>query len=77
MITPIVDDPYIFGQIAAANAISDIFAMGGKPLLALNIVCFPEDRLDDLALVLKGGAKKISEAGAILAGGHTLKDKEP
>jgi selenide,water dikinase len=77
LITPIVDDPYIFGQIAAANALSDIFAMGGKPLLALNIVCFPENRLDDLKLVLKGGAKKILEAGAILAGGHTLKDKEP
>ena len=77
LITPIVDDPYTFGQIAAANALSDIFAMGGKPLLALNIVCFPEDRLDDLELVLKGGAKKILEAGAILAGGHTLKDKEP
>jgi selenide,water dikinase len=77
LITPIVDDPYIFGQIAAANALSDIFAMGGKPLLALNIVCFPENRLADLKLVLKGGAKKIVEAGAILAGGHTLKDKEP
>jgi selenide,water dikinase len=77
LITPIVDDPYIFGQIAAANALSDIFAMGGKPLLALNIVCFPENRLEDLKLVLKGGAKKIVEAGAILAGGHTLKDKEP
>lgn len=77
LITPLVDDPYIFGQIAAANALSDIFAMGGKPLLALNIVCFPENRLADLKLVLKGGAKKIVEAGAILAGGHTLKDKEP
>jgi selenide,water dikinase len=77
LITPIVDDPYIFGQIAAANALSDIFAMGGKPLLALNIVCFPENRLADLKLVLKGGAKKIVEAGAILVGGHTLKDKEP
>jgi selenide,water dikinase len=77
LITPIVDDPYIFGQIAAANALSDIFAMGGKPLLALNIVCFPENRLADLKLVLKGGVKKIVEAGAILAGGHTLKDKEP
>lgn len=77
LITPIVDDPYIFGQIAAANALSDIFAMGGKPLLALNIVCFPENRLDDLKLVLKGGVKKIVEAGAILAGGHTLIDKEP
>jgi selenide,water dikinase len=77
LITPIVDDPYIFGQIAAANALSDIFAMGGKPLLALNIVCFPENRLADLKLVLKGGVKKIVEAGAILAGGHTLKDQEP
>jgi selenide,water dikinase len=77
LITPIVDDPYIFGQIAAANALSDIFVMGGKPLLALNIVCFPENRLADLKLVLKGGVKKIVEAGAILAGGHTLKDKEP
>ena len=77
LITPIVDDPYIFGQIAAANALSDIFAMGGKPLLALNIVCFPENRLADLKLALKGGAKKIVEAGAILAGGHTLIDKEP
>ena len=77
LITPLVDDPYIFGQIAAANALSDIFAMGGKPLLALNIVCFPENRLADLKLVLKGGAKKIVEAGAILVGGHTLKDQEP
>lgn len=77
VITPIVDDPYTFGQIAAVNALSDIFAMGGNPLMALNIVAFPEDRLDDLGLILKGGAEKVAEAGAILAGGHTIKDKEP
>jgi len=77
VITPIVDDPYTFGQIAAANALSDIFAMGGNPLMALNIVAFPEDRLDDLGLILKGGAEKVAEAGTILAGGHTIKDKEP
>lgn len=77
VITPIVDDPYYFGQIAAANALSDIFAMGGNPLMALNIVAFPEKQLDDLELMLKGGAEKIKEAGAILVGGHTIKDKEP
>jgi len=77
VITPIVDDPYIFGQIAAANALSDIFAMGANPLMALNIVAFPEERLDDLGLVLKGGAEKVAEAGALLVGGHTIKDKEP
>lgn len=77
LITPIVDDPYTFGQIAAANALSDVFAMGANPLMALNIVAFPEDRLDDLGLILKGGAEKVAEAGAILAGGHTIKDKEP
>jgi len=77
LITPIVDDPYTFGQIAAANALSDVFAMGANPLMALNIVAFPEDRLDDLELVLRGGAEKVAEAGAILVGGHTIKDKEP
>ena len=77
VITPIVDDPYTFGQIAAANALSDVFAMGGNPLMALNIVAFPEDRLDDLGLILKGGAEKVAEAGALLVGGHTIKDKEP
>jgi len=77
LITPIVDNPYHFGQIAAANALSDIFAMGGNPLMALNIVAFPEKQLDELELMLKGGAEKIKEAGAILVGGHTIKDKEP
>lgn len=77
LITPIVDDPYTFGQIAAANALSDVFAMGANPLMALNIVAFPEDRLDDLGLILKGGAEKVAEAGALLVGGHTIKDKEP
>jgi len=77
VITPIVDEPYTFGQIAAANALSDVFAMGANPLMALNIVAFPGDRLDDLELVLKGGAEKVAEAGAILVGGHTIKDKEP
>jgi len=76
-ITPIVDDPFIFGQIAAANALGDIFAMGGKPLLALNMVCFPADRLDDLNEIIRGGVAKVQEAGAILVGGHSLKDKEP
>lgn len=76
--TPVVDDPYLFGQVAACNALSDIYAMGGKPLLAMNIVCFP-DCLDQDVLVeiLKGGADKAEEAGAIIAGGHTVRDDEP
>ncbi len=76
--TPIVDDPYTFGQIAAANALSDIYAMGGKPIVALNIVTFP-DCLDPEVLteILKGGADKVKEAGALLVGGHTVKDNEP
>tara|TARA_Y100000590_G_scaffold24541_2_gene27925 strand:+ start:8101 stop:9069 length:969 start_codon:yes stop_codon:yes gene_type:complete len=75
---PIVDDPYEFGMIAAANALSDIYAMGGKPLTALNLVAFPE-HLDPgiLAEILQGGAQKIQESGAVLAGGHTIKDDEP
>jgi selenide,water dikinase len=76
--TPVVDDPYLFGQIAACNALSDIYAMGGKPLLALNIVGFPENLVEDvLPLVLKGGADKVIEAGAIIAGGHSIKTPEP
>lgn len=75
---PIVDDPYQFGQIAAANAVSDIYAMGGKPLTALNIVCFPIDRLPSqiLTRVLEGAGKKLEQAGVILLGGHSLKDTE-
>jgi len=75
---PVVDDPYIFGQIAAANAVSDIYAMGGKPLLAMNIFCCPEDLPEEIAgEILKGGYDKINEAGAMITGGHTIKDREP
>lgn len=78
-ITPPVDDPYWFGQIAAANAISDIYSMGGKPSLALNLVMFPSKRLDIgiLREILRGGCDKVSEAEACLAGGHTVEDEEP
>lgn len=77
--TPIVDDPYDFGQIAAANALSDIYAMGGKPLTALNIVGFPISRIEKwvLAEILRGGADKVREAGAVLLGGHSIDDTEP
>ncbi|MBB6672675.1 selenide, water dikinase SelD [Cohnella nanjingensis] len=77
--TPIVDDPYAFGQIAAANAISDIYAMGGKPLTVLNIVAFPIATLDKriLADILRGAADKVAEAGATLVGGHSIDDREP
>lgn len=76
--TPVVDDPYTFGQIAAANSLSDVYAMGGEPKLALNIVCFP-DCLDPevLTQIMKGGHDKVSEAGAILVGGHSVSDDEP
>ena len=76
--TPIVDDPYTFGQIAAANALSDVYAMGGEPKLALNIAAFP-NCLDPeiLGEILRGGADKVMEAGATLAGGHTIQDDEP
>ncbi len=77
--TPIVDDPYMFGQIAAANAISDIYAMGGKPLTVLNIVAFPISTLDKriLSEILRGAGDKVQEAGATLVGGHSIDDKEP
>lgn len=76
--TPVVDEPYLFGQIAAANALSDVYAMGGRPLLALNITCFPTCLPPEiLAEILKGGADKVREAGAIIAGGHTIQDDEP
>jgi len=76
--TPIVDDPYSFGQIAAANAMSDIYAMGGDPLTALNIICFPVNTMDISVLqeTLKGGLDKIKEAGALLVGGHSVEDNE-
>jgi selenide,water dikinase len=74
----IVDDPYVFGQIAAANALSDVYAMGGKPITALNIVGFPEGKLpiEVLGEMLRGGADKVNEAGAVVVGGHTIKDNE-
>ncbi len=76
--TPIVDDPYVFGQIAAANALSDIYAMGGKPIMALNIVCFPNClSIEILGEILKGGADKVLEAGAVVVGGHSVEDDEP
>lgn len=76
--TPIVDDPYTFGQIAAANSLSDIYAMGGDPKLAMNIVCFPDClKADVLVGILKGGQSKVKEAGAILVGGHSVSDDEP
>jgi selenide,water dikinase len=77
--TPIVDDPYIFGQIAAANSLSDVYAMGGVPVTALNIVGFPFGTLsaDVLADTLKGGQAKAAEAGVAILGGHTIQDKEP
>lgn len=76
--TPVVDDPYTFGQIAAANSLSDIYAMGGEPKVALNIVCFPACLpIDVLSQILRGGADKVLEAGAVVVGGHTVDDNEP
>ena len=76
--TPIVDDPYMFGQIAAANALSDVYAMGGKPLTAMNIVCFPTESMDISILknILRGGIDKMVEAKVTLVGGHTVVDTE-
>jgi selenide,water dikinase len=76
--TPIVNDPYDFGRIAAANALSDVYAMGGRPLTAMNIVCFPIGTMDKEILkeILRGGLEKIHEAGAVLAGGHSVDDVE-
>ncbi len=76
--TPVVDDPYTFGQIAAANSLSDIYAMGGEPRLAMNIVCFP-NCLEPAVLseILRGGYDKVAEAGALLVGGHSVSDDEP
>ncbi len=77
--TPIVDDPYDFGRIAAANALSDVYAMGGRPLTALNVVAFPLERLgaDVLREILRGGHDVVTAAGAVLAGGHSIDDPEP
>ncbi len=76
--TPIVDDPYIFGQIAVANALSDVYAMGGRPLLAMNIICFPIKDMDMSVLerILCGGLDKLKEASVVLLGGHSVEDKE-
>ena len=75
--TPIVDDAYTFGAIAAANALSDVYAMGGRPLSALSVLAWPANGdLDELAAILKGGAEKIHEAGCTLLGGHSIRDEE-
>ena len=77
--TPIVDDPFLFGKIAAANALSDVYAMGGRPLTAMNIIAFPEEKLplDAVNLILRGGAEAIVESGGHLVGGHTIDNPEP
>jgi len=76
--TPIVDDPYIFGQISATNALSDVYAMGGEPKTCMNIVCFPKGKMDIeiLGEILKGGAEKVKESGAVVVGGHSIIDEE-
>ncbi len=76
--TPIVDDPYYFGQIAVANALSDVYAKGGRPLTAMNVVCFPSETMDIsiLGRILKGGLDKLSEANVVLLGGHSVVDRE-
>ncbi|MBQ9595461.1 MAG: selenide, water dikinase SelD, partial [Synergistaceae bacterium] len=78
-ITPVVDDAFTYGQIAAANSISDVFAMGGKPIVALNVVCFPTKylELDVLKQILEGGFERVKTAGAFLVGGHSVQDDEP
>ena len=76
--TPIVDDPYLFGQIAAANALSDVYAMGGVPKLAMNLLCVPNClSLQTVRGILEGGHSKAVEAGCVIAGGHTIQDNEP
>ena len=77
-ITPVVNDPYDFGRIATANALSDVYAMGGRPLTAMNVVCFPIKSMDKAILgeILRGGLEKIHEAGAVLVGGHSVEDSE-
>lgn len=76
--TPVVDDPYDYGAIAAANSLSDVYAMGGKPFLALNIAALPPDLPFEISReIIRGGAEKAREAGVVIAGGHTVQDKEP
>ncbi|MCZ2122460.1 MAG: selenide, water dikinase SelD [Anaerolineales bacterium] len=76
--TPVVDTPYEYGAIAAANSLSDIYAMGGKPFLALNIAALPDNLpLEISAEIMRGAAEKAREAGVVIAGGHTVKDQEP
>ncbi|MBI3301581.1 MAG: selenide, water dikinase SelD [Deltaproteobacteria bacterium] len=76
--TPVVDDPYTYGQISAVNSLSDVYAMGGEPKTALNIVCFPQSGIDKeiLADILRGGADKATEAGVVVVGGHSVADEE-
>jgi selenide,water dikinase len=75
---PVVDDPYGFGAVAAANALSDVYAMGGEPIFAINLVAYPDGfGMEILTEILRGGAEKVREAGAVIAGGHTVTDKEP
>lgn len=75
---PIADDPYLFGQIAAANALSDVYAMGGEPKLALNLMCVPRDMPDEAVhRMLRGGYDKVYEAGCLITGGHSIFDDEP
>ena len=77
--TPIVDDPFSYGQIAAANSLSDIYAMGGRPLTALNIIGFPEDlvRPRVVSSILRGGLAKATEVGCVIIGGHSIRNPEP
>src|SRR6202451_965686 len=75
--TPLVDDPFVFGQIAATNALSDVYAMGGRPLTALSVVCFPQDGdLDVLEQIMRGGMATMREAGCVVVGGHSVRDAE-
>jgi selenide, water dikinase len=76
--TPVVDDAYDYGSIAAANSLSDVYAMGGQPFLALNVAALPDDLPNEISSeIIRGGAEKAREAGVVIAGGHTIKDKEP
>jgi selenide,water dikinase len=78
LFTPVVDDPRSYGRIAAANALSDVYAMGGKPVLALNVLCFSEETVSNSIanLILRGGQEKLDEAGVMMGGGHSIEDKE-